>query len=87
VLSGEAAKTKCLVFGLTRSELETKIYRHRDDHANHYNTDAVHCLYIQDYGIYFCQTYDNVNELCISYDLFVLTSLTSLAFIVSISNA
>jgi hypothetical protein len=30
-----------IVFSLTRSSLETKIYRTRDEHANHYTTDAV----------------------------------------------
>ena len=41
VLSGEATNTNFIVFGLTRTGLESTIYRTRGDHANHYATDAV----------------------------------------------
>ena len=41
VLSGEATHTNFIVFGLTRPRLETTTYRTRDEHANHYTTDAV----------------------------------------------
>jgi hypothetical protein len=41
VLSGEATNTNLIVFGLTRSVLKLTIYRTRDEHANHYTTDAV----------------------------------------------
>jgi hypothetical protein len=39
VLSGEATKTNCIVFGLTRSGLEPTIYHTRGEHANHYTID------------------------------------------------
>jgi hypothetical protein len=41
VLSGEATNTNCIVFGLTRSELEPTTHRTRGEHSNHYTTDAV----------------------------------------------
>jgi hypothetical protein len=41
MLSGEAANTNFLVFGLTRLGLEPTIYITRGKHANHYTTDAV----------------------------------------------
>jgi len=41
VLSGEAANTKSIFFGLIRTGLEITIYRTRDEHAKHYVTDAV----------------------------------------------
>jgi len=41
VCSWEATNTNFIVFGLTRSRLETTIYRTRGEHANHYATDAV----------------------------------------------
>ena len=41
MLSGEATNTNSKVFGLTRPGLEPMIYRTRDEHANHYATDAV----------------------------------------------
>ena len=50
VLSGEATNINLIVFDLTRSGLEPTIYRRarlewdyrtQDEHANHYNTDAV----------------------------------------------
>ena len=37
----EAANTNCIVFGLIGPWFETTIYRTRDEHANHYTTDAV----------------------------------------------
>ena len=40
VLSGKATNTNCIIFGLTRSRFEPAIYRTREDHANHYTTDA-----------------------------------------------
>jgi len=41
VLGGEATNTNCIVFGLTRSGLESTICRTRDDHANYYTIDAI----------------------------------------------
>ena len=41
MLSGEAANTNLIVFGLTRPGLEPTIYRTRSEHAIHYATDAV----------------------------------------------
>ena len=41
VLSREATNTNFIVFGLTRSRLESTIYRTRGEHASHYITDAV----------------------------------------------
>jgi hypothetical protein len=41
VLSGEATNTNFIVFGFTQSGLKPTIYRTRDEHANHYTTDAV----------------------------------------------
>jgi hypothetical protein len=38
VFSWEAANTNFIVFGFTRSGLESTIYRTRDEHANHYTT-------------------------------------------------
>ena len=35
VFSEEKTNTSCIVFDLTRSWLETAIYRDRGDHANH----------------------------------------------------
>ena len=40
MLSGEATNTNFIIFGLTRSELEPRIYRTRDEHANHYTNEA-----------------------------------------------
>jgi hypothetical protein len=36
-----ATNTNFIVFGLTRSGLESTIYRTRSENANHYTTDAV----------------------------------------------
>ena len=42
MLSGEAKKIQqFIVFGLTRSGVESTIYRTRGEHSNHYTTDAV----------------------------------------------
>jgi hypothetical protein len=41
VLSGETTNTNFIVFGLTRPGLKHTIYRTRDEHANHYFTDAI----------------------------------------------
>jgi hypothetical protein len=41
VLSGEATNTIFIVFGLTRSGFEPKIYHTRGEHANDYTTDAM----------------------------------------------
>jgi hypothetical protein len=41
VLSGEAANTNFIVFGLTRPGLEPTIYCTRGEHAKHYTTDVV----------------------------------------------
>jgi hypothetical protein len=35
----EATNTNCIVFGLTRTALESTIYRTRGEHPNHYTTD------------------------------------------------
>jgi hypothetical protein len=40
MLSGKAANTNFIVFGLTIPELEPMIHRTRREHANHYITDA-----------------------------------------------
>jgi hypothetical protein len=42
VLSGEATNTNFMIFGLTRPGIEPTIYRIRDEHANHYTTNAVY---------------------------------------------
>ena len=42
MLSGEATITNCIVFGVTQTGLDPTIYRTRDEHANHYTTDAVY---------------------------------------------
>ena len=39
---GEATHTNFIIFGLTRPEIEPTIYRIRDEHANHYTTNAVY---------------------------------------------
>ena len=41
MLSGEATNTNFLVFGLTRSGLQPRIYHTRGEHVDHYTTDAV----------------------------------------------
>jgi len=41
VRSGEATNTNCIVFYLTRAELESTMYRTRDEHSNHYTTVVV----------------------------------------------
>ena len=41
MLSREATNTNFIVFGLARPGPQTKIYRTRGEHANHYATDAV----------------------------------------------
>jgi hypothetical protein len=41
MLSGEAANTNFIVFGLTRPGLEPTIYCTRGEHAKHYTTDSV----------------------------------------------
>jgi len=41
MLNGEATNTNFIVFGLTLSALETKVYRTRGEHANHYTINAV----------------------------------------------
>ena len=46
MLSGEATNTNLIVFGLTQLGPEPKIYRTRGEHANHYVTDAVDCVWI-----------------------------------------
>jgi hypothetical protein len=40
-LAEEVENTNFIVFGLTRQELKLMIYHTRDEHANHYATDAV----------------------------------------------
>jgi len=40
MLSGEAANTNLIVFGLTRSWYKPTIYRTDDEHANHYTTNV-----------------------------------------------
>jgi hypothetical protein len=39
-----ATNTNFIVFGLTRSGLESTIYRTRSENANHYTTDAEHAI-------------------------------------------
>jgi hypothetical protein len=41
MLSGEAANDNFIVIGSTRLGLKPTIYHTRDEHANHYTTDAV----------------------------------------------
>jgi hypothetical protein len=41
VISGDATYTNLIVFGLIRSGFEPTIYRNRDEHANHYTTNAI----------------------------------------------
>jgi hypothetical protein len=41
VLIREAAITNFVVFGLTRSVLETTVCRTREEHSDHYTTDVV----------------------------------------------
>ena len=41
MLSIEVTNTNLIVSGFTRSGLELMIYHTRDEHANHYTTDAV----------------------------------------------
>jgi hypothetical protein len=40
--SGEATNTNFIVISLTRSALESTIYRTRGEHANHYTTSVAH---------------------------------------------
>ena len=40
-LAGKQKNTNCIVFGLTRPGFEHTIYRTRDEHANHFFTDAI----------------------------------------------
>jgi len=47
VLSGEAAHTKFIIFGLTQPGLEPTIYRTRGDHTNYYTTNVVCVQYFQ----------------------------------------
>ena len=42
VLSGEATNTNFMIFGLTRPGIEPTIYHIRDEHANHYTTNAIY---------------------------------------------
>ena len=58
MLSGEATNTNFMVFGLTRLGLGPTIYRTRDEHANHYATDALndHEVYICSYIHFVCDT-------------------------------
>ena len=42
VFSREAQHINIVVFGLTRSGLESTIYRRVSDHVNHYSTDTLH---------------------------------------------
>ena len=51
MLSGEATNTNFIVFGLTRPGLEPTIHRTRDEHANHYATDAVHLFVVMDFRL------------------------------------
>jgi hypothetical protein len=48
VLSGEATNTNVIVFGLTRPGLEpTNLPHSREEHVNHYTTDAVNISVIK----------------------------------------
>jgi hypothetical protein len=42
MLSGEAANTNFIVFGLTQLGLELTIYCTQGEHTNHYATDVVY---------------------------------------------
>jgi hypothetical protein len=48
----EKQQIPILVFGLTRSTLDPMIYRTRGEHANHYTTDAVIQLTINNDKLY-----------------------------------
>jgi len=52
VLNGETINTNCIVFGLTRPELEPTIYRTRVEHANDYATNAVKTRITIDFNSY-----------------------------------
>ena len=56
VLTGIAANTNFIVFGLTLSRFEPMIYCIRGRHANDYTTDAVSCyvLFIQLFFLFQC---------------------------------
>jgi hypothetical protein len=41
VLSGEATNTNFIIFDLTQSGLEHKIYRTQEEQANHYTTEII----------------------------------------------
>jgi hypothetical protein len=51
VLSEEATHTNFMVFGLTRPGFEPTIHRTRDEHANHYATDAVHLFVAMEFRL------------------------------------
>ena len=44
MLIGEATNTNFIIFGLTQTGLEPTIYRTRNEHTNHYATDAIHTI-------------------------------------------
>jgi len=52
VPSGEATQQFFLICGLTRSGREPTIYRTRDEHVNHYTTDAVMKILLYEIIIY-----------------------------------
>jgi hypothetical protein len=41
MLSGEATKINCIVFGLFRHRIEPTMYRTWGEHAHHYTTDSI----------------------------------------------
>jgi hypothetical protein len=56
VLSGETTNTNFIVFGLTQSGLDPKIYRPRGEQANHYTIDVVESVLKVSTYIITCRT-------------------------------
>ena len=67
--SGEATNTNLIVFDLTRSGLETMIYHTREEHPNHYTTDA-----------FFRQRYNNENCIQLIKHVLYYPCITQLSF-------
>ena len=66
MLSGEATNTKFIVFGLTRSGLESTIYRTQGEYANNNTTDEV--LYVlDDNKLFFIQIIKMGNKVVVVY--------------------
>jgi hypothetical protein len=69
VRSGEATKNNFIVFGLTWSGLELKIYHTRGEHANHYTTDAI--FYVEKCLFLSCMSNKNVDIWFSPHDAFL----------------